>query len=1464
MPGTSRTQQKAEARYNVTTQFPQYDLHFAAASGNLGLVEFALSHGQPINSVLNGVLPLHAACAGGSEVVVKYLIDEGADVNAPRIPRRYSNEKHKSSGLAVGASGSTPLHFAAANGHLGVVKLLLAHGAVPDRADKHGVTPEMLARNTGWVECADVLAAWSGGRAGDLPPVQPGGKEEASSGPGSVSGSNCPMGSRGNESTNDVGNTGATVSSTGEKEKDKDGCEISELIQSGSRRLHMKRSIDNALHLFKTPLLHHHGSHGQLRDRERERDKSPPSPSAAAHPQSQSQSQPQQPSHNHSHSIFPLHHHHQHSHSHSHGGSPPSHSHLHSLFHHGHSHSTSQLQTQASTQSQPQSQSQSQSTSQSTSTTDNAFRPSLSTGASVTSSSSLHPNSNSNSIGNPFDGPGVPGNRRPSLPHIFNEPASPFQRRLSGRKRRPRSAGSDAGQEGSANAGNGNENANPSGNANGVSGSGSRLAAVGMMPNAYSSGYPTNLSNTNVNVNAGTGTGTTRKLSSKISLRNLFRRAGGEASISSNTNSNAYVNANTNSSLNLSGSEPGSGSASASTSFSNSAPIYNHAFSASVGARGTASPPASPLSASFAPSPSPMGGGGGRPGSWYRQRIGSEGAGSVPVPRSPLVPSAVELHHRYSQERLHEEFEDEAPAADTVDLGGVAPGSAPAGPGVVAPRLSARPSILRGQGQSGSHNRSVSSQSSSGTGTPGGTRTLRFDATASPAEATSMSPEPRWGSPVGASVGTDVNTSAIGLRGMRSASSLRHEHSYGYNEDEEDEEEDYGTSINPSESTALRFDDAELEESTAMLEEGERDVDPSTEAANYAQYVSAGRARGASFASTASSSSPGVSPENRNADYERNEFPFSIDGPPPLTPVSVTSSASVTTHYNRPDDALLEGDNKDPTSETKKRAAESRARGESFSSVETDRSEPSQTGTSSTSNLTTPSPGTDLRMTNILGGDDNDTEVPTNSMRDDSLPTTDAKETSNGVYLHASPSSSLDELGLSNTNGQESAEELQTTKNSHSPTTPTALPPELDLRGISNLAEAEALVRRAQQAILASASLPADGPESPDVPLSAQLAAYGEILALERRFARGEKQRELWAVRDDSDGEAEGGGGGSEQHNASANESGEVKTPKSAREAAKEARMALTQKKRDVAVLRQRGATTDAAVGLALGPGASSLRQRAAPARPAKQKRPHTAEGAPQASWGFSSPSASTSASPMAADATIHSAGTSPTSHAYSHSRSTSTPLYISSKESEKLPDIAIIETTATPIDSPEATPDSVAPRISPSPSVAAAPPADHDYPYTRYTIDDARASLPLRSRTPDPDPSASTDDFGVPLTRVATAPLQDSSAGYGSGSGSYNARGSSSVLRSDPTTRRTGAAHKLSKMGFSVDAASHHHHASRSNSGHGHHYRSHRQKEIQDAYSISPASSAGSSRSPSKARFGGIKSLVRGLKGKS
>ncbi|KAI0256451.1 ankyrin repeat-containing domain protein, partial [Lactifluus subvellereus] len=113
--------------------------------------KYALTHGQPINSVIDGVLPLHAACSGGNDIVVRLLIENGADVNAPRLPRRYSDKARSPSAPIIGATGSTPLHFAAANGHTQVALTLLRHGARPDRADKRGVTPEVLARHNGWL-----------------------------------------------------------------------------------------------------------------------------------------------------------------------------------------------------------------------------------------------------------------------------------------------------------------------------------------------------------------------------------------------------------------------------------------------------------------------------------------------------------------------------------------------------------------------------------------------------------------------------------------------------------------------------------------------------------------------------------------------------------------------------------------------------------------------------------------------------------------------------------------------------------------------------------------------------------------------------------------------------------------------------------------------------------------------------------------------------------------------------------------------------------------------------------------------------------------------------------------------------------------------------------------------------------------------------------------------------------------
>ena len=56
------------------------------------------------------------------------------------------------------SSGATALYNAASQGHVGLVRELVAGGAAPDAPTTNGCTPLYIAANNGWADAADALA----------------------------------------------------------------------------------------------------------------------------------------------------------------------------------------------------------------------------------------------------------------------------------------------------------------------------------------------------------------------------------------------------------------------------------------------------------------------------------------------------------------------------------------------------------------------------------------------------------------------------------------------------------------------------------------------------------------------------------------------------------------------------------------------------------------------------------------------------------------------------------------------------------------------------------------------------------------------------------------------------------------------------------------------------------------------------------------------------------------------------------------------------------------------------------------------------------------------------------------------------------------------------------------------------------------------------------------------------------
>jgi hypothetical protein len=118
-------------------------LHFAARRGLLEETRLALEAGDPINEGVRRLqkTALHFAADEGFLDVVKLLLKECADPNV--------RDRH----------GSTPLHDAAGGGFLDIVKVLVEAGAEVDAKDDIGGTPALLAAFSGYAETARYLLA---------------------------------------------------------------------------------------------------------------------------------------------------------------------------------------------------------------------------------------------------------------------------------------------------------------------------------------------------------------------------------------------------------------------------------------------------------------------------------------------------------------------------------------------------------------------------------------------------------------------------------------------------------------------------------------------------------------------------------------------------------------------------------------------------------------------------------------------------------------------------------------------------------------------------------------------------------------------------------------------------------------------------------------------------------------------------------------------------------------------------------------------------------------------------------------------------------------------------------------------------------------------------------------------------------------------------------------------------------
>jgi len=168
---------KAKADPGATDATGETPLIKAAKVGDLQIVTALLKAGAAVDTPDSGFgqTPLMAAAREGHTAVVKLLIDRGARVNAqtrtgktPEIRNPAESKASRGAGIQRGGwpnrgiresipGAKTPLLYAAREGHVDIVRLLLDAGANLEQADADGVTPLLIALMNEHAEAASFL-----------------------------------------------------------------------------------------------------------------------------------------------------------------------------------------------------------------------------------------------------------------------------------------------------------------------------------------------------------------------------------------------------------------------------------------------------------------------------------------------------------------------------------------------------------------------------------------------------------------------------------------------------------------------------------------------------------------------------------------------------------------------------------------------------------------------------------------------------------------------------------------------------------------------------------------------------------------------------------------------------------------------------------------------------------------------------------------------------------------------------------------------------------------------------------------------------------------------------------------------------------------------------------------------------------------------------------------------------------